>query len=202
MKGSFTGTTTDFLSRCYEYKRCDGYYTYTRHGDRDEGYTELSYRSASEKMIQKALQFVAAEFESEFELDDTDDDIADAIDDYLSDNITQFLDCDGYCDELGSIDTLTLTIDSEEFKHDETTITLYESQWYRYAIETGSLILPENKKRGEIRIFEVQVDSLYSESPAGCGYDTTIHIGDEFMQRAITAVREANKKYIEIMSEE
>ena len=195
MKGSFTGTTTEFLSHCYEYKRCDGYYTYTRHGARDEGYTELSYRSASEKMIQKALHCLADEFASEFELDDTDDDITNAIDDYLCENITQFLDCDGYCDEFGLIDTLTLTIDSEEFKHNETTITLYESQWYRYIIETGSLILPENKKRGEVRTFEVQVDSLYSESPAGCGYDTTIHLGDEFMKRAIKAVREAVQKY-------
>ena len=200
MQGSFTGTTTDFLSRCHEYERCDGYYSYTRHGDRDEGYTDVLVHSASEKMIQKALSFVSAELESEFDLDASDDDIADSIEYFLSDHISQFVDTETYSD-TGLVDTLTLSIDEEEFEHDETTISLYESQWYRYITETGSLVLPENKKRGEVRTFVVEVDSLYSESPAGCGYETSTHIGSEFMKRAIAAVREANKKHAEWVAE-
>ena len=173
-------TISEFMSLCEKAEKIGHEIYFTYQGHRDEGYTEVTVRFLPNlDSITSRGDFVDLESQIEDVLEDDE-----MLEDYIND-VRDELDWYDGTDYNTGYDIMMCYSDYKEYTPSQSYVEFIETQWYRCPTVTGVIKLPQNRKRGESHDFTTMIiDDLEitSESPAGCGLETSVSIPQKVLK--------------------
>lgn len=165
-------TISEFMNLCAKAKKIGDEIYFTYHGNRDEGYTEVTVKYLPNlDSITSRADFADLESYIEDVLEDDE-----MLEDYIHE-VKDELDWYDGDDYNTGYDILMCQSDYKDYTPSQSYVEFIETQWYRSPTVTGIVKLPQNRKRGEEHSFSsLVIDDLeiISETPAGCGLETYV----------------------------